>query len=509
MRHARSRIALILCLTLLLSGCSAGGSGGAPEETPAPPAETVAPEETPAPAPEEKDLLHEGVAVTIGERNYSPAEITYLYTTQFNQLAGSYYGSLFGLDASKGAHGLGAAPFNGPAVEGKTFETWRDYFLDAVYTYLGQTQHLLDYARENGIELTEEELAAAEENIASLESYAAQYGYADTEEFLSAAFGDGVDTQTLLTMEKENMLAGKAYLAFQDSMSFSGEELAAEYDSFNGEYDTFTFAVYTVKAQTENGEEPTQEAVAEAEAEADAIIAAYRDGDDVEDLYERFSGYVEEELGQEVSLNRNVRGSYIPGALGDWLKDSTRQPGDVTRITEGGSVNVELFIGREGADYPLVNIRHILIMAEQSADGTWSEEALAAASAEAERILAEWEAGDRTEESFAELARQYSQDPGSAANGGLYENVFKGQMVQEFNDFCFAEHQPGDTGIVYGSNGGYAGYHVMYYSGTGETYGAKLAADSLREKTLAAWMEELPLITPGPEETLVDAAPES
>ena len=40
-----------------------------------------------------------------------------------------------------------------------------------------------------------------------------------------------------------------------------------------------------------------------------------------------------------------------------------------------------------------------------------------------------------------------------------------GQMVTEFNDWCFDEsRQPGDTGIVKTSYG----YHIMYFSSTGE-----------------------------------------
>ena len=33
------------------------------------------------------------------------------------------------------------------------------------------------------------------------------------------------------------------------------------------------------------------------------------------------------------------------------------------------------------------------------------------------------------EDSFAELANQYSDDAGSNTNGGLYEDVYKNQMV--------------------------------------------------------------------------------
>ena len=501
MKNAWKWIVPILCLTLLLAACGAEPAAEpTAEPTEAPAAETLPPE-----TPEPVDLMTQGVAVTIGSREYSPAEVNYLYTTQFNQVANGYYGSLFGLDASLGAQGLGELAYTGPEQEGKEYATWRDYFLDSSYLYLAQTQHLLDYAAEKGIELSEEEIAQADEDLASIESYAAAYGFESLDDFMLTFFGEGVTMEVLRTMELENALAGKAYYAFQDDMSFSDEELEEEYALLSGDYDSFSFAVYTVRARTGEDGSVSAEARAEAAAEADAIVASYQDASDVEDLCERLNGYLEEEYGEEAGLSENVAGRYLGDPYGLWLKDEARQPGDIVRLEDGDDSSVVLFLGRESGNYPTVNIRHILIMAEQGEDGGWSDEALAAASAEAERILAEWEAGERTEESFAALAQQYSQDPGSSENGGLYENVYKGQMVKEFNDFCFAEgRQPGDTGIVYGSNGGYAGYHVMFYSGEGERYGAAIARQSLMEKRLSEWMNELPEIVPGPDEGLID-----
>jgi len=109
----------------------------------------------------------------------------------------------------------------------------------------------------------------------------------------------------------------------------------------------------------------------------------------------------------------------------------------------------------------------------------------------AEEILAEFNSGDKTEDSFAELANKYSEDEGSNTNGGLYANIAKGQMVQEFNDFCFAGHKAGDTGIVYGESSSYAGYHVMYFVGEGEQYSDYLAKNSLLTSDMNAWLEEL------------------
>ena len=112
-----------------------------------------------------------------------------------------------------------------------------------------------------------------------------------------------------------------------------------------------------------------------------------------------------------------------------------------------------------------VDVRHILIMPEATgtdAEGATitTDEDWATAEAHAQEILDLWLAGEKTELSFAELAVAHSQDTGSVNNGGLYENVYVGQMVPEFEGWCFDENRKtGDYGIVKTEYG----YHVMYY----------------------------------------------
>lgn len=142
-------------------------------------------------------------------------------------------------------------------------------------------------------------------------------------------------------------------------------------------------------------------------------------------------------------------------------------------------------------DTKLVNVRHILVYPE-GADGTnlatqeFSEEAWAASEKKAQEILDQFLAGDKTEESFAALANEYSEDPGSNTNGGLYENVSEGEMVVAFNDWCFdAARQVGDTGIVKTNYG----YHVMYFSGSQTTWQKYARNDYMVENATAAAKE--------------------
>ena len=64
-------------------------------------------------------------------------------------------------------------------------------------------------------------------------------------------------------------------------------------------------------------------------------------------------------------------------------------------------------------------------------------------------------------------------------------------MVEEFENFCFSEHKPGDTGIVYGESSSYAGYHAIYYVGDGPLYSNYLAKSQLQSDAMESWTNEL------------------
>ena len=115
---------------------------------------------------------------------------------------------------------------------------------------------------------------------------------------------------------------------------------------------------------------------------------------------------------------------------------------------------------------PYVDVRHILLTPQGTTDETgattYSDEAWAACLAEAQALLDTWKAGEATEESFAALANEYSEDSGSNTTGGLYSNVTDdGTYVEAFTSWCVNDAKnPGDTGVVTTEYG----CHVMYCS---------------------------------------------
>jgi len=97
---------------------------------------------------------------------------------------------------------------------------------------------------------------------------------------------------------------------------------------------------------------------------------------------------------------------------------------------------------------------HILIKAAKDAPAA----EVAAAQKKAEEILAQLQ---KAPGDFAKLAKQYSQDPGSAAKGGDLDWFSRGMMVKPFDDAAFSLKENGLSGIVRSD----FGFHIIKLTG--------------------------------------------
>ena len=103
---------------------------------------------------------------------------------------------------------------------------------------------------------------------------------------------------------------------------------------------------------------------------------------------------------------------------------------------------------KDFGDERLASVRHILLRTQGK-----SEEEKAEIRKKMEGLLERARSG----EDFAALAKEYSEDPGSKMNGGLYENFEKGTMVEPFEDAAFSVPIGEISDIVETSYG----YHIL------------------------------------------------
>ncbi|MBQ3211490.1 MAG: peptidylprolyl isomerase [Oscillospiraceae bacterium] len=436
-------------------------------------------------------LYKNTAALSIGDTDYSPAQVNYQYANQFFNLANQYgsYAAMMGLDTSNGISGLDEQAC--PMLEDGT---WKDYFMDATMTAMTQMKAVEDYAKAEGISLSEEDLAALDAEFAELDEAVKAQGYSNVNNFFGTNYGNGVNAKLAREASELSTLVNKTVLGFTEALDYTAEELAAQYESYEGEQDYYEYSYYYIAAETVEGEDgslaATDETKAEAEKTANAILAAYNELED-EDIEARLNAAIAEAGVDADCISTRSSGESL-GTYKDWIM-SLPEAGEATVLSNdaGSGFYVVAFRAHDANEYNVANVRHILVQAVADENGVYTDDAKAEAKARAEELYNEWKSGEATEDSFAAMANEYSEDGGSNTRGGLYENVMRGQMVEEFDAFCFEGHKAGDTAIVYGESLSYAGYHIMYFVGEGENCRDYIARADLSTTDTQAWIDEL------------------
>lgn len=455
------------------------------------------------------------VAVTVNDHELSNAELNYFYMDAVNTFYSSYgsYASMMGLDPT--------TPLNQQVIDEETGMTWAENFMQAAEENAKAVYALADAAKEEGFVLGEKENAAVEESMAAMKLYAQMYGYSDSDAYLKAMYGHGADEESFRAYTELRILASAYQNHHAESLTYTDADLrAVDSENFDA-YSSYTYNTYYLSASrfleggttdeegnTTYTDEERAAAVKVAEEAAKSLTA--EDITTLKALDDAIAALpVNAETTASSSAHNATLASSISSVYADWVKDASRKEGDKTYVASTSTTTDEdgtettttdgyyvvYYVSSTDNTYALKNVRHILVSFEGGTKDettgvtTYSDEEKAAAKAKAEDLLKQWKDGEATEDSFAALATENSTDSGSIENGGLYENIYPGQMVAAFNDWCFdASRKAGDTGIVETNYG----YHVMYFSGDAQlNYRDYLITNELRNSDMEEWYNSL------------------
>ena len=441
------------------------------------------------------------VALILGDTTLSNAELSYYFIDTVNNFysRNGTYAALYGLDTTKA---LDQQVFDADAGT-----TWADYFLSSAEQSARATYAIAKEAAANGYELSESDQSQLDSLESTLSLHASVYGYSKPEAYLKAMYGNGATLDSYKEYYRVNLLASGYQTEYRDSLTCTDEQVEAKDAEDPAVYNSYSYNQYYLSSSRYLDDDATNaEKAAAAEADAKSLVS-----DEINSVEALDAAIAALEVNADTTASSSAmddtRYTSVNSVIAQWISDSSRKAGDKTYIantsttTDDDGNEVETISGyyvvyyRSSSDNstPLVNVRHMLAGFEggttENGTTTYSDEEKAAAKEKAESWLQTWEDGDATEESFAALANENSTDPGSKDNGGLYENVFPGQMVSAFNNWCFDENRkPGDTGIVETSYG----YHVMYFVGqSGETYREYLVKNDLTSEDYTNWYNAL------------------
>ena len=455
------------------------------------------------------------IAYTVGDHQLTSAELNYFFTDGVNNFANQYgpYASIFGLDPNK--------PLNEQIANEEKGTTWADDFMDTAKESAKSVYTLSDEAKAQGYALSEDEQNMVNSIVDNLDSYAKLNGMGSAKTYLKAVYGNGATLETYRAYLENSMLADSYQAHYAEGLTYEDADIREYEKDRYDEYSSFSYYQYSLSAQSflEGGTKDDEGNVTYSQEEKELSVKACEaaakalTGEDIktsQDLDKAIAALPmnKDNAGAASTYYNHSDYRSMPADISGWLADSSRKTGDLTYIAnnttalndEGEAENtvsgytVLMFAERDDNKEMLPNARHILVSyeggtADENGQIVYSDEEKAAAEKKAQELLDAYLAGEQTEDAFAALATENTMDPGSKEKGGLYENIYRGQMVPTFNDWVFDEaRKVGDTGIVATDYG----YHVMYYCGEGSlTYRDTMISTELKQADMEKWNQAL------------------
>ena len=344
-------------------------------------------------------------------------------------------------------------PLSEQIYDEKTGQTYEDLIMEKAMLAWQEVTLMSSAAKKAGFELPKEYKDYLDTMKKEIEYYISAYKdyfknpINDVDDYIQMLYGPGCDYETYYNYSYNYYLGGVYWSIMMDELDVTEQELEAYFTEHEAELKEeyalpitkesgdmvnlrlLTVSVITEKVKDENGNETTVKNWEATKQAAEKLFDQYMAGEKTEDAF---------------------------------IELVKKNSADTTTAPTGG-----LYADLMEGFLAEVDVRHILIQPEggtKSEDGKttiYTEEAWATAYAEAESILNKWLAGEKTESSFGALANEHSDDRnGNVTNGGLYVDIYLGQMVKEFEDWCFdTNRREGDYGIVKTEYG----YHIMYF----------------------------------------------
>ncbi len=319
--------------------------------------------------------------------------------------------------------------------------TWEEYFAQAGSDYADNVLVLCEAAYAVDFEPDYDLREEAENGLATLDI---------------STVPDFVKEEDILTAMELYLLAWEYHTNIEDNFTLPEDELEAYYEE-NAEsmqvcsYMTFGFSY------SDSGEGYlTQDEAKDLALELRRCTTREAFEQWVVDYYMENTSISEEDARENAQALYAEDMSYIAGdAVSEWAFSDEASVGSTQVIddTDTSTVTVCLLLSEPERDttHP-IDLRQIMFTAN-----TYGS--VESAHSQAEEILAQWEASDKTEESFAALANTYSED--SSAAGGLYTDVIPSEMITSWKQWFLApERQTGDVTILDNSYGAFLVYYV-------------------------------------------------
>lgn len=387
-------------------------------------------------------------------------ELTYIAYYNYQQFFNNYapYLSYYGLDVSK--------PLKNQKCSFEGHDTWYDYFMDSTLSYASQTLSACEAAMATGYSLSDEEKAEIDKALSGWQNTASEAGCADADEYIRTKIRHDFTLADIRSYTEKSYLSSKYFSDVLDSYEITEDEINALYAADENSFKYIDFLAYSFYA--ENGAEGDAAARAEnlAQCTNKNAFIDYVKGYLNEVILKSISD--DEKPSRIASIMDTVINELTSKGSGEFYDWAFSQTGDGMTDEEGSGL-IYTVNNEESGSYTV----YLLTRAPYRVDTpvrTYRDikltkatcETYSGAVAKAEELLATF---DGTEDSFAALAREWSEDADSRSSGGIVKNAATGETVPvEIDPWLFSEDRaPGDTEIIKADGE----CHLVYYVSEG------------------------------------------
>lgn len=420
---------------------------------------------------------YNAVSITSDNIELKNSHVSYFFNSAYQNYLNTYssYISYLGLDTNKSLK----------AQEISEGYSWFDYIMDSAKSQIKQIILFAEAAKENGMELTDEDKTSIDNQIAMLSAYASIYGY-PLEGYIRLNYGEAATEDSIRYCMELQFLADKYREVYVDSLEYTDEDYEKYYEENSQsvllvDYKSFRITI-------DNGgsidKEDNDKAIAEAKAIAEEIASAKTP----EEFDEKLRAYLvsqldaedaenEEELKKiETSIENTLNKGYgytESTDIGKWAFAEGRTQYETTVIESDSYFLPIMLVKPEYRNETFTKNIHSIIINKAAFE---SEEA---AIAKADELVESFKKGELTKENFEAL-------DDSAI---LYENYIAGDSTTEVDAWVTnADRKVGDVEVI--KNATY-GYEILFYESNGIELWKEQARDVLMNEDFSKTIEEL------------------
>jgi len=363
------------------------------------------------------------------------------------------------------------------------YDTWADFFDSMVQKTIVENHKLYEDLTKHGFSYNASE-EWAEFNKQIIER--ANNEQMTVSRMIRKMYGSNAAESNIKELFEKYITVNKYRTFLSQSAEITDKDIDEAYEKNKNDYDKVTYLMYEVSAEVEI--EDSQDVVNKKMEQAKIMAKKFYDSVYSEETFieqaKQYSGEKEPNVKHENEFYKDVDSS-----IAEWVFSCEEEKQTVyIEDSKNYCYKIVYFISRSKDISPTATIRQILFTPDSSTGNFLpTEQDYEISLKEADSVLNEFYRGEKTEESFAELAKKFSDDAGSAQYGGLINFIETGQYENDMDKWIFDSRESGDVEIVRTTYG----YHILYFIGYTEPIWKMTIESSLRQNYVDNYIKNI------------------